>query len=365
MESQATKLADQGDCSPLSVIELALQLDTFESFFHVLCLRMMRTSASPSRISVAVLPIGDEGVAGVHYVWWRDQPDGVTVRRHHAAFVQRFTPNNSALARVFARKEEIRRRLHLNEGVDEFETMATFQEEGATDYIVLPLLSLSGDGRALTVCTDKEGGWDEDALVLLRDLAKVMAVVLEAQEAKRLQNLALTDKLTRLANRHAFEHVMRSAWALCARTHQPMTVLFTDIDYFKPYNDHYGHLEGDKCLQRVAEVIGRFARRESDLAARTGGEEFVLMMPGCPQRAGERIAEELRAAVEGLHIPHATRPGKPWVTISIGVATTVPVASDDPQALVRAADSALYSAKSGGRNRFISTKMPQIPPKTP
>ncbi|MBV1789426.1 GGDEF domain-containing protein [Marinobacterium sp. D7] len=121
-----------------------------------------------------------------------------------------------------------------------------------------------------------------------------------------------------------------------------------DIDKFKLYNDHYGHLQGDDCLRRVAEAL-RQSVRLGDLVARYGGEEVAMVLPGADSRIAEQVAERARAAVEALAIPHERVPGG-VVTVSIGVATMVPNARMQPDALLAVADEALYRAKSEGRN---------------
>jgi diguanylate cyclase (GGDEF)-like protein len=132
--------------------------------------------------------------------------------------------------------------------------------------------------------------------------------------------------------------------------------VLADADAFKPLNDVLGHLHGDECLRELARICRRFATSEEDLVARFGGEELVLLLPGCTLDAAETVGERLRAAVEAAAMPHPASPVAPHVTVSVGVACMRPVAGMEPETLVAAADHALYVAKQRGRNRMCSLR---------
>jgi diguanylate cyclase (GGDEF)-like protein len=123
-----------------------------------------------------------------------------------------------------------------------------------------------------------------------------------------------------------------------------------DIDHFKHYNDHYGHQQGDLALQAVASAVHQLMQRPYDLAARYGGEEFVCLLPGCTAAHLPAKAEQLRAAIEALQLPHAASPSAPWLTISVGAAHLLPQADTNPHRLLTLADAALYQVKHQGRN---------------
>lgn len=169
-----------------------------------------------------------------------------------------------------------------------------------------------------------------------------------------LRTLAFVDGLMGVANRRRFDEALQTAWRNCQREQQPLTLLMIDIDHFKRFNDQYGHQEGDVCLKSVASAIQLHIFRPHDMVARYGGEEFACLLPGCDLTAGTLKAEELRKAVAGLGIPHTGSPPAGVVTISIGVATLYPQEHDTSDALVSAADTALYRAKTSGRNRVCS-----------
>lgn len=181
-----------------------------------------------------------------------------------------------------------------------------------------------------------------------------------------LDTLSRTDPLTGLANRREFVARLEDEWARATRTGQPMSLVSIDVDRFKQYNDRYGHSAGDQCLKTVAGVIGRVACRHSDLAARPGGEEFALLLPGTPPGSAAIVAERLRAMVEAdsaaSELAHS-------VTVSIGVAAIDPADGETIEKLMRCADEALYRAKAAGRNRVeISAEIPRVstmPPLVP
>jgi diguanylate cyclase (GGDEF)-like protein len=167
----------------------------------------------------------------------------------------------------------------------------------------------------------------------------------------QLERLSTLDTLTGLANRRRFDEVLYHEWRRSAREGTPLSLVFCDIDFFKNYNDGYGHLAGDECLGKVARAVSGLSNRPGDLAARYGGEEFVLVLPGTGEEGAVKLAERLRARVVELDIPHAHSPLAPRLTISLGVASAVPRPGSEPAELLALADRALYAAKEEGRNR--------------
>lgn len=172
------------------------------------------------------------------------------------------------------------------------------------------------------------------------------------QELTRLSSL---DGLTAIPNRRQFDETLRLEWRRAGRQGKPLAVLFCDVDYFKQFNDGYGHQVGDECLKAVARVLSGVLRRPADVVARYGGEEFAVILPDTDITGALQVAEGMRAEVEGLRITHRFSPAAPVVTISIGVATVVPErGSPLSPNLLRSADEALYQAKQSGRNRIAA-----------
>jgi len=168
---------------------------------------------------------------------------------------------------------------------------------------------------------------------------------------KALQVLSLKDPLTDLWNRRHYDRTIQLEWNRSLRHKYPLALMMIDIDNFKAYNDCYGHKAGDECLVKVAQTTKEFFRRASDLVVRYGGEEFVVIMPGLGKDEAVNMALLLRKAIEELNIPHKHSPVSPWVTVSIGVTSTVPDNNGSPQQLFLAVDKALYEAKAAGKNQ--------------
>ena len=174
---------------------------------------------------------------------------------------------------------------------------------------------------------------------------------------QQLAEIAVKDGLTGIGNRRAFDDHLQSEWNRCQRTGNPVSLIIFDVDYFKLYNDTYGHPAGDACLKRIADILltGMYARRPGDLLARYGGEEFAIVLSGSGAETAAKIGERVRADVASMNIMHQKTKveGPAVVTISIGVATMVPQIGDKRKSLIEASDKALYSAKSKGRNCVV------------
>ena len=170
----------------------------------------------------------------------------------------------------------------------------------------------------------------------------------------KLETLSISDGLLGIANRRRFDERLKVEWRRAARSQLPLSLLMIDVDHFKHYNDHYGHLAGDRCLQAVAQAAAAplTLTRPADLLARYGGEELVVLLPETPSVGARAVAQDIQRAIAAAHLPHAASPVAPELTVSIGIATLQPVPGGDPDALVLAADAALYAAKAAGRNRL-------------
>lgn len=196
-----------------------------------------------------------------------------------------------------------------------------------------------------------------DASPILDANGKLLAVVetlRDVTDEKRaqvaLEQLATCDGLTGLANRRCFDNTLQAEWQRALRQQQPLSLLMVDVDNFKQYNDAYGHLGGDECLQRIAAAVAN-EMRTNDLVARYGGEEFAVILSNQSLKGAAIVAERIRCRVEQLHLPNlGSQPHV--VTVSIGAATALPSHDTDPSQLVATADSALYRAKHMGRNRI-------------
>lgn len=167
-----------------------------------------------------------------------------------------------------------------------------------------------------------------------------------------LQKLSREDALTGLANRRHFDECLAREWNRCRREKKPLSLVLVDVDFFKQYNDLYGHQAGDHCLTEVARALRKETSRPGELVGRYGGEEFVLLFPNIDDKQITISLSRLRERIQGLGIPHEGSRVATVVTASIGAATTIPHKSMHPDKLVSRADEMLYRAKSGGRNRW-------------
>jgi len=166
-----------------------------------------------------------------------------------------------------------------------------------------------------------------------------------------LENLSTLDGLTNIPNRRRFDEVFTLEWRRAVRSGLPISLLFIDIDHFKNYNDHYGHLAGDDCLKAVSRVLQSSLGRTADFVARFGGEEFIILLPDTGENGCRHLAETIRAAVENLNIEHQASPLTPHLTVSVGAVTCVAADTITQEDLLDAADRLLYQAKQDGRNR--------------
>jgi diguanylate cyclase (GGDEF)-like protein len=185
-------------------------------------------------------------------------------------------------------------------------------------------------------------------------LARVKTHVKLHQYYKRLQNQAFLDGLTQVPNRLRFEQVLQNEWQRSLRTQTFLAVIMLDIDFFKQINDDYGHLVGDEVLKKIAFTIDNQAKRAGDFVGRYGGEEFVVILPHTALKNALDLAETIRKTIADLMIPNAGTPLK-HVTVSLGVAATIPQAEESAKAVVDQADKQLYIAKHNGRNQVQPT----------
>jgi len=184
----------------------------------------------------------------------------------------------------------------------------------------------------------------------------------EANE--RLELLSVSDGLTGVANRRCFDQTIKREWTRLQRTKDFLSLIMCDVDFFKLFNDTYGHQNGDDCLKSVAKTLQANARRGADCVARYGGEEFAVILPVTGKKSAIHVAEKVRQTMEKMAIAHSKSSVAPCVTLSLGVATVVPDKQVTPDSLIKCADNALYLAKSSGRNRVVVWEnQKEAPPK--
>lgn len=213
-----------------------------------------------------------------------------------------------------------------------------YYESGQSSWFHFVAVKL-GDGFAITI----------------RDITARKQIELALQQAnQKLELLANLDGLTQVANRRCFNNRLQSEWRRLAREQQPISLILFDVDRFKSYNDYYGHLAGDDCLTRIAQILQKVVLRPADLAARYGGEEFAVLLPNTDLEGGIKVAQNIQQEIHHLAIPHAQSNVKEIVTVSLGISSFIPKLEVKPDTLVSYADKALYDAKQQGRDRLCT-----------
>ena len=242
------------------------------------------------------------------------------------------------------RGEEVVIPIIILTGNDEIKVAVEAMKSGADDY----LLKDENIQDAIPMAIDRV----MEKFRLAEQNRQLMADL--ARKNRELERLSLLDALTDIPNRRYFDRVLAREWMRSLKAGAPLSLLMLDIDYFKQFNDAYGHPEGDVCLQRVARELHRTLTNPGDFVARYGGEEFAAVLPGTTAADAVPVADAMRTNVRALDIPHAESEVDDRVTLSVGVGAAVPDAAAEPAELVAMADSALYRAKRAGRNRTIA-----------
>ena len=214
---------------------------------------------------------------------------------------------------------------------------------GAIDYVTKPVHLPILTHRVQQVLRERE---------LMQQLAAINQQLAGAN--RELQHLTRVDSLTQLANRRSLEETIVKEWRRLARAQQPLGVILCDVDFFKRYNDLYGHPAGDYCLQQVGKLLQSSILRPADFIARYGGEEFIILLPETDIDGAKHVAERIHIKIRNLAIPHANSQVADIVTLSIGVTAAIPQMTFSRHDLLEIADQALYAAKAKGRNQTIA-----------
>ncbi|MEB3338835.1 MAG: diguanylate cyclase [Leptolyngbyaceae bacterium] len=228
----------------------------------------------------------------------------------------------------------------------------------------VPILSQDQVLAVLVFFQKKHLVSDPRALELVNAVATQLGTMIQRKTAEaalkqansKLERLASLDGLTQVANRRRFDEYLAQEWRRSLREQQPLSLILCDVDYFKAYNDHYGHQGGDCCLQQIAKAMGQVAGRPADLVARYGGEEFAVILPNTEGEGATRVAEAVRDRIQKLQLLHDQSPVSAYVTLSLGISSVVPTPDLSPEDLIAAADRALYQAKKQGRDRIVVDK---------
>lgn len=314
-------------------------------------------------------------IADVRLTWAEDaergqEPGGMAIRNGENIYIQdiatdpRMAPwRDSALQRGYRSLKTLPLKDESAKVFGVFLIYAAEPDAIPPDEMRL-LVELAGDlafGITVLRARVKRKQVEEELRKLNQELEKrVQERTAELEAANReLEAFSYQDGLTGIVNRRLFDLQLEQECRRCGRRGSPLSLIMVDVDYFKNYNDTYGHLAGDECLKLVAAHIAGKARRAEDLVARDGGEEFVVLLPDTDIKVAGVVAEAMRAGVEALNLPHPASQAADRVTISLGVAGDIPWPQGKPHYLISAADLALYCSKTEGRNR-VSIEVPSL-----
>ena len=232
-----------------------------------------------------------------------------------------------------------------------------FDDNGQLDYAIIAFQDITERKQAETIrhrFTEKLAQLNQQLEEYSHTLEqKVLERTIALEQANQeLQKLARLDGLTQIANRRSFDETLDLQWRILRREQFSLSLILCDIDYFKYYNDTYGHQAGDECLRQVALAMNRASKRPADLVARYGGEEFAVIMPNTRPDGAWHVAVEIQQEIQQLQLPHCRSPFR-YLTLSIGISSVIPNQTCCPETLINFADEALYEAKEQGRNRII------------
>ncbi|MBF0266567.1 MAG: GGDEF domain-containing protein [Gammaproteobacteria bacterium] len=214
------------------------------------------------------------------------------------------------------------------------------------------------DSRAVALIDYQENNFKRNILIILMFFASLIVIVsvlkrITSVEAQ-LHSLSLIDALTGIPNRRSFDMHLDMVWQICLRKQKPLSLILIDIDYFKKYNDFYGHQQGDICLSQVASIIKQVSNRTYDLAARYGGEEFAIILPEAGEDDVKLMANKLIKQINSENIPHEKSEIANHITLSLGIITRIPTVDSNVSELIKLADQGLYLSKERGRNQVNS-----------
>ncbi len=251
----------------------------------------------------------------------------------------------------------------LLKNLQHFEVKATLTipiifKSSKIDESLIPKTSFLWGFITIHQCNDIRE-WKSEEIQFLKSLVNQLSIGIQQGRLyhklstvnTELKKLALCDPLTKVFNRRFFDDKLLQEWNRLRRIPSPLSIIMCDVDCFKSYNDTYGHQAGDKCLRMIADAISSTAKRPADCVARYGGEEFAIILPYTPARGALKVAEAIRNKIKKLNISHSSSSVSSVVTVSMGIAGSIPNNEDDPILLLEAADHALYLAKAQGRDR--------------
>ncbi len=338
------------------ILDRWYELRSFEEFLLVFVNELKRWGLDILRLSLAFLPDQDD-IDCSQYIWQTSRPGDVTTLRMDRSFMQQKEHINSPLHHIATQTPLYRRRVG-SERDQAFSFLGELREQGCNDYLGIRLDSRGISIPVLTIALRGNSNFNDEQIQRISSMSSLLSLLFYTFESERAKRLALLDPLTNLPNRRSFDSFLKSLVTTSKVNSNKLALVLVDIDRFKQVNDTLGHAYGDACLREVAAILNSDLRRNVDVVARLGGEEFAVILPDTDGNEALLVCERLREAVQGLQVPTSDgRRGMP-LSISLGIAIWDPVAAAncDGDQLQQLADNCLYEAKRQGRNRVVGRR---------
>lgn len=339
------------------ILDQWYELRSFEEFLLLFVNELKRWGLDILRLSLAFLPDEDD-IDCSQYVWWQSHPGEITTLLMDRAFLEEEEHLSSPLHHIARHAPFYRQRLG-NQRELSFSFLHKLKEQNCSDYLGIRLDSRGISIPVLTIALRGSSSFSDEQIQRIRSMSSLLSLLFYTFESERAKRLALLDPLTNLPNRRSFDSFFKALVTAARINNTKFSLALLDIDRFKQVNDTMGHAYGDRCLRMVATVLESILRRNNDIVARLGGEEFALILPDTDGSEAMRIGERLRQAVHAATVSGPD--GTPGVnlTISLGIAMWDPAATADCDVdqLLQLADDCLYEAKRQGRNRVVGRKV--------
>lgn len=344
------------------ILDKWYELRSFEEFLLLFVNELKRWGLDILRLSLAFLPDEDD-IDCSQYVWWQSHPGEITTLLMDRAFLEEEEHLSSPLHHIARYAPFYRQRLG-NQRELNFKFLHKLKDQDCSDYLGIRLDSRGISIPVLTIALRGSSSFSDEQIQRIRSMSSLLSLLFYTFESERAKRLALLDPLTNLPNRRSFDSFFKALVTAARINNTKFSLALLDIDRFKQVNDTMGHAYGDRCLRMVATVLESILRRNNDIVARLGGEEFALILPDTDGTEAMRIGERLRQAVHAASV--SAPDGTPGVnlTISLGIAIWDPsaTATCDVDQLLQLADDCLYEAKRQGRNRVVGRQIAALSP---
>jgi diguanylate cyclase (GGDEF)-like protein len=344
------------------ILDKWYELRSFEEFLLLFVNELKRWGLDILRLSLAFLPDEDD-IDCSQYVWWQTHPGDITTLRMDRAFLEQEEHLSSPLHHIARRAPFYRLRLGNQRDLS-FSFLAELKEQNCSDYLGIRLDSRGISIPVLTIALRGNSSFSDEQIQRICSMSSLLSLLFYTFESERAKRLALLDPLTNLPNRRSFDSFFKALVTAARINNSKLALALMDIDRFKQVNDTMGHAYGDSCLRQVATVLDSILRRNNDIVARLGGEEFALILPDTDGHEAMRIGERLRQAVLSARVAAPDGGNGVSLTISLGIAIWDPATSSDCDVdqLLQLADDCLYEAKRQGRNRVVGRKITALNP---